>query len=355
MNDRADGFPSRSAGWVVAGLLTLVVYGLLMLLSRFRQPVGFAVYGLVWLFLVHLGLWTMFTHLERHLGQRWPSPRDSPRRVSVYVILGLASGIVFFDLVYVGMRFFEAWIGGDGELSIGHLGTATGLGAILSTVVGAVVLARGNLERWRNAEETVHALEQERAALELVALRRQLDPHFLFNSLNTLAALIDEAPDTAQAFVEELAEVYRHVLRGAERDIVPLDDELRSATALAFLFQQRFEQAFRWEVEIEPPIENSAIVPLALHTLLENAVQHNVATREQPLVVSLVRRGDRLEMRNPRQPKPHRGSHGVGLENLRRSYELLGAGPVRVQSNETTFTVSLPLLETPDARRDHRG
>lgn len=349
------GTSSRGAGLVVAGLLAVVVYGLLMLLSRFRQPVGFAVYGLVWLFLVHLGLWAIFARLERRLVMRWPRPRDTARRVATYTVLGLALGIVFFDAVYVLMRLLEAWSGSDGELSIGHLLTASGLGAILSTAVGAVVLARGHLARWREAEETVRDLEEERVALELVALRRQLDPHFLFNSLNTLAALIDEAPGRASTFVEELAEVYRHVLSAAERETVPLADELRSARSLAFVFEQRFEDAFRWVAEIEPQALHKSVVPLALHTLLENAVQHNVATRERPLVVRLSSHGNRLEMRNPRQPKPNRHSGGIGLDNLRRSYELLGGGAVRVEADEASFAISFPLLEAPDASRDHRG
>lgn len=345
------------SGLALAVLLAVTVYGLIMLLSRFREPVGFAFYGLVWLFLVHLGLWTLFARLDARLASRWPRPEDAARRVAVYAVVGLAAGIAGFDGLYVLVRLVEPWLAaGDGELSTGHLLTASGLGAILSAVVGAAVLARGDLARWRAAEETVRALEKERAALELGALRRQLDPHFLFNSLNTLASLIPEAPETAAAFVEELAEVYRHVLRSAERQVVPLDEELRSARSLAFLFEKRFEAAFRFDAE--PPAEalRRSVVPLTLHTLLENAVQHNVATRERPLVVTLRADGDRLVLSNPRQPKPGRRSRGVGLDNLRRSYELLAGGGLEIEADAERFAVTVPLLEVEShADRDHRG
>jgi len=166
----------------------------------------------------------------------------------------------------------------------------------------------------------VAQLERIRAQAELDALKAQVDPHFLFNSLNTLGHLVTRDPAAARAFCDTLAEVYRYVLACRERDLVPVAEELAIVRAYHRLLALRFGEAIRLELSFEGDAAHAAalrVPPLALQTLLENAVKHNRLGPGAPLVVRVIVRGDGVEVLNDVAPRSSaRPSTGVGLRNL---------------------------------------
>ena len=192
----------------------------------------------------------------------------------------------------------------------------------------------------------VARLDRARAEAELLALKSQVSPHFLFNSLNALAHLIPHDPERALRFTEGLADTYRYILTNGERDLVPLADELAFAEGYVGLLQLRFGDAIRMAVEGPPRIDSLLVPPISVQVALENAVKHNVFDREAPLDVRLRISTDRVSVTNPLRPKAAPGSPRLGLANLdERCRRVTGQG-IEVRLHGAEFEVVVPVLRT---------
>lgn len=183
------------------------------------------------------------------------------------------------------------------------------------------------------------------ASAQFDALKNQLDPHFLFNSLNVLTSLIEENPAAATKFTTALSKVYRYVLEQKNKELVTVEEELRFAQLYMSLIKMRFEDSIIFEVPKEISNPEGKVVPLSLQLLLENAVKHNQVTPTHKLHISIYEEDGNLVIKNNLQPKKvMKESSGVGLRNIRQRYYLLTTRQVRVQQNEKEFWVSIPLL-----------
>lgn len=183
------------------------------------------------------------------------------------------------------------------------------------------------------------------ASAQFDALKNQLDPHFLFNSLNVLSALIDENPDQAQKFTSSLSKVYRYVLEQKNKELVSLEEELKFAKTYINLLKMRFEDGiiFRFPEKLENP--EAKVVPLSLQLLLENTVKHNVVNPVDPLLIEIYEENGMLVVKNKLQPKEILNSgHGVGLRNIIERYRLLTDRKMDVMKTKDEFIVRLPLL-----------
>lgn len=189
----------------------------------------------------------------------------------------------------------------------------------------------------------VERLERLRAQAELGALKAQVDPHFLFNSLNTLGHLIQAEPARGREFCDTLAEVYRYVLDSRQRDLVPLAEELAFLRRYHRLLELRFGAAVPLQVQV-PDAEGWRIAPLALQTLLENAVKHNQASATEPLPVRLALGDASVSVGNDVRPRRTAlPSAGVGLANLDERCRLLTGRALQVREAEGRFEVVVPL------------
>jgi hypothetical protein len=192
----------------------------------------------------------------------------------------------------------------------------------------------------------VSRLERARAEAELSALRSQVDPHFLFNSLNTLGHLIDTDPARAQAFNDHLARVYRYLLATRDRHLVTLAEELDFVSHYVALLRLRFGDSVALEILADGvDAERALVPPTALQALVENAVKHNSFHAEQPLRMRLALSPGHAELRNPLRLRAQaRPSAGVGLANLRERYRLAGGREIEAGEERGEFRVSVPLL-----------
>jgi hypothetical protein len=189
----------------------------------------------------------------------------------------------------------------------------------------------------------VERLERLRAQAELGALKAQVDPHFLFNSLNTLGHLIQSDPARGREFCDTLAEVYRYVLDSRQRDLVPLAEELGFLRRYHRLLELRFGAAMPLEVDVAGE-EGWRIAPMALQTLLENAVKHNQASESEPLPVRVRLAGDVVTVGNDIRPRRTAlPSAGVGLANLDERCRLLTGRALSVRDADGRFEVAVPL------------
>jgi two-component system LytT family sensor kinase len=219
---------------------------------------------------------------------------------------------------------------------------------ILSFGVSAFIHARGFMIQWKNSvkqESTKQEIVAKTETAKFESLKNQLDPHFLFNSLNVLTSLIGENPTQAERFTTKLSKVYRYVLEQRNKDLVPIEEELKFAKTYMELLGMRFEDAVKFN--IPDSISNDAlkIVPLSLQLLLENAVKHNVVSSSKPLTINIYEEGNYLIIENNINPKEAIGkSTKVGLQNIADRYGLITDKGVKIENNNQTFKVSLPLL-----------
>jgi hypothetical protein len=184
------------------------------------------------------------------------------------------------------------------------------------------------------------------ASAKFDALKNQLDPHFLFNSLNVLTSLIDENPESAQKFTTSLSKVYRYVLEQKNKDLVTVDEELDFARTYMSLLKMRFEDSIVFDIPDRASNPDSKVVPLSLQLLLENAVKHNMVTTSKPLHIKIYEdTNGNLVVENNLQPKQivKKGS-GVGLENIKQRYQLLTHKKVNINQQAGRFAVAIPML-----------
>lgn len=183
------------------------------------------------------------------------------------------------------------------------------------------------------------------ASAKFDALKNQLDPHFLFNSLNVLTSLIDENPESAQKFTTALSKVYRYVLEQKNKDLITVDEELKFAKTYMSLLKMRFEDSIIFEIPEQASNPESKVVPLSLQLLLENAVKHNMVTTSKPLHIKIYESNGLLVVENNLQLKQIvKKSSGVGLENIRQRYNLLSDRKVNINQQADSFAVAIPML-----------
>ena len=173
----------------------------------------------------------------------------------------------------------------------------------------------------------------------------QVNPHFFFNSLNSLSMLVREQKnELALTYIDQLSYAFRYILQNSQSMLVKLDDELRFAEAYSYLFKTRYADKLFFEFKIDDSVRGYLLPSLTLQPLMGNAVKHNTITRSQPLCVTIRTEGEYLIIENPNRPKlsPEPGT-GIGLENLNNRWELITGNPIEIISTEEKFMVKLHL------------
>ena len=219
---------------------------------------------------------------------------------------------------------------------------------LFSVAVSSFLHAREFMIEWKKSakqETTKQEIVAKTETAKFESLKNQLDPHFLFNSLNVLTSLIGENPYQAEKFTTKLSKVYRYVLEQRNKDLVPILEELKFAKTYMELLGMRFEDAVKFNIPESVSNNDLRIVPLSLQLLLENAVKHNVVSSSKPLIISIYEENNHLIIENNINPKEAIGkSTKVGLQNIADRYGLITERPVLIENNNKTFRVSLPLL-----------
>lgn len=202
------------------------------------------------------------------------------------------------------------------------------------------------LKRWRDSLAEIERFKKESIEFQFEMLKNQVNPHFLFNSLNTLSSLIFTNQETAAEFVRQLAKVYRYVLENHEKELITLYEELTFLSSYCFLIEMRFAPCLHFNINISDNSFNQKIMPMTLQMLIENAIKHNILSQKKPLAINvIITDDDFLEITNNLQPKTHKEySSGLGLKNIKSRYAYLTSRPVEVTQTEQVFRVRIPLI-----------
>jgi LytS/YehU family sensor histidine kinase len=190
-------------------------------------------------------------------------------------------------------------------------------------------------------------LERAKAEAELEALKNQIDPHFIFNSLNTLSHLIENNTEKAKQFNESLADVYRYILQNKSRDLVLLGEEINFLCDYFSLLKIRFEKAVQMDILIDEQLLNGCLIPpISLQILIENAIKHNEFSGTTPLIIIIELKNNELIVRNEVKRKTLRkASSKIGLQNLNERYKLITNKEIVIEQNDKDFIVNLPVLK----------
>lgn len=200
-------------------------------------------------------------------------------------------------------------------------------------------------KKFYEAQITIQEKEKEKRESELRLLKSQVDPHFLFNNLNTIDSLIDSNPTVAKTYLNKLSQLYRYLIRTKDDEVVPLEEELEFARNYIYLLEQRFGSAYAFGINKNCGIEDLLIPPGALQTLLENVVKHNLASTETPITTQIkISEDNILVSNNVNLKKTVKDSYGVGLNNLKSRYRLLSEKEIAIHQG-SSFSVTLPNLK----------
>ena len=188
-------------------------------------------------------------------------------------------------------------------------------------------------------------LKHENLLVQLTSLKNQLNPHFLFNSLNTLSWLINEDKAKSQRYLQKLSQVLRYSLSMQEQSLVSLKEELALVENYIYLLKMRFGDNLNVNIKVENS-ELLQIPPLSLQLLLENAIKHNAVSKESVLTVGIDIKDERLIVKNNINPKQYKdNSSGMGLQNIINRYNILTSKQVQVNNDHRNFIVTLPLIK----------
>ncbi|GAB2576805.1 sensor histidine kinase [Spirosoma areae] len=201
------------------------------------------------------------------------------------------------------------------------------------------------LRAWQQAYEQNERLKKNKLQHQLDTLKSQINPHFLFNSLNSLSMLIHDNPRQAEAFVDEISSVYRYLLRANDQELTTLGRELAFIKSYFQLLKTRYGAGIDLHIAVAERQLDCRMPPLTLQLLVENAVKHNVILPDSPLVVEILTRGPLLVVQNNLQRKNTAVlSNKVGLANIATKYRLLGQRDIAIREDAGQFVVTLPLL-----------
>lgn len=298
---------------------------------------------LIFASLIGLSLWVGNEYLSGIVDRRY-SWIDFPTRK---LVLRLVVSLTYSTLVIVSLYLFNWYyiLKKPDLTNFWQHNKSSFFVFYISTIIIMLVYHTVDFFRsWQKAALNEERLKRESIALQLQALRNQVDPHFLFNSLNTLTSLIDTDPKKAITFVKQLSNMFRYMLDRDSKEIINIGSELHFVQAYIFLQQIRFGENLKVEIDIKD--QNFYVLPISLQLLIENAIKHNEVSSEFPLRVNIKDDEEYVWVSNLIHPKIlETPSKGIGLENLKNRYKYFSDREVEVNTFKGNFIVKLPKIK----------
>ncbi len=291
-------------------------------------------------FLFMVVTWEFFKGMNALLNRKLPFSKGVILRIAIQLILG-----AIFMLIVNRILFLFAGNYLEGSLSTLFSMTTYATFTIMSFLINSVFFGKYFFDEWKKSLLKANRLEKEKTQVQFDNLKNQLNPHFLFNSLSSLHSLIYDDPRLASEFVTNLSKVYRYVLQHEEKNLVSLREELDFIGHFIFLLETRFKAGIEITMEIQQDQLSKCIAPVSLQVLLENCIKHNVIDSDQTLKIQLQTQGQYLCVRNNKNPKVQVGdSNQMGLRQVKKLYSFLTDLPIKIEENQTYFSVFIPLI-----------
>lgn len=315
-----------------------IVFSLLYSNYRLLRPLGEYIVAIL---LSYLVFETLFI-VNRSLNKRFTWDKDLVKRLNYQFLIDFMIAITLVMGIKWGFRWFQqdnSFVSLQDEMTQ----TLVILIIILGFTIGEMSLFL--LHKWRFSLAELERFKKENAEYRFELLRSQLNPHFLFNSLNTLSSLVYKNQENASLFIRKLADVYRYILDQRDKEIVSLETEINFAESYIMLMQLRFEKNLQVNMGAMEAPDKYHITPLTLQLLIENAIKHNIVSKSKPLQIDIFTAGEYLVVKNNIQPKTYKEvSHQMGLKNINSRYAFLTDKKIEIENDEINFIVKIPLL-----------
>lgn len=290
-------------------------------------------------------LYEVYRVVDRWFARKFENSHLQPRNFIFEIILFVLSGsILLFLLNLIFTPLYGGRLTGPAndlrELRMFYVMSESISLLYIAVLSGLKVF--GQLQKMRIRKKR---LELARAHAHAEMLKNQISPHFLFNSLNALSSLIYTDEDQAYRFVKELCNVFRYVLKHKDRELIALKDELEFTLAFFYLVKIRFRDNIRLLSSIPASYLDFQLPPLSLQMLIENAIKHNIISKDEPLIIAIKAEHQHLSVSNNLQERTNiEKSTGIGLKNIADRYKYLTDQSLEVMKTETEFMAKLPLI-----------
>ncbi|MFN8344302.1 MAG: histidine kinase [Spirosomataceae bacterium] len=284
----------------------------------------------VFFFIILLWVCNLLLYLYLH---------KSPLKHLTFLIVTIITGII----AYAGMLFLVQYLTILNEVPH-YKSVGVGFRGIVANLVVITFLYSTTIfSKFKEIESENERLKRNQLESQLSQLKAQLNPHFLFNSLNTLKAMVEDKDENSVEYLIKLSEVYRYFLDNSESHLVTVHAELKIAQAYFFMLKNRFEDNISLKITLSPKASEQKIPAMSLQLLIENAVKHNVISRSKPLEICIYDSVDQLIVKNNFQPKRSvEQSTKIGLQNLNNRSKLLSHKEIKVNKTDTSFIVTIP-------------
>ncbi|WP_448139479.1 sensor histidine kinase [Sphingobacterium siyangense] len=303
--------------------------------------------GLLYGFFLFLG----HSYLSKWVGSKYPSSKDFGKKMIVFysvsffltILVVFIVNAVFSGLFNPGItqNFPQRFHQFIHQQRVAYYFQT----AMISWCISMIFFGFYFYKRFKDYQIKESHQEKQQITAQFESLKNQLDPHFLFNSLNVLNGLIEESPKKASMFTTDLSKIYRYVLEQKDKSLVSLQDELTFSRAYLNLLSLRFEAGIQIDLQINTEQHTGFILPLSLQLLIENAIKHNIISVKKPLLLKIYRKNNYLYVENTLQKKKVLHDHsGIGLKNIQERYAILSNLSVHLQETDILFSVGLPII-----------
>jgi len=316
---------------------------LIMMKSVFQDWHAFGI-SFLWIFSICITQWAGLQLIYDYIDQHISWIKTPVKKTVVQIAAFLTYSITAFILVQ--MFNYKVWMNITPAKSWSLIIMAVPYTLLISLIISLIFTVVGFFHSWKKSFIQAEKLKVEMLAYKYESLRNQINPHFLFNSLNVLSDLVYDDKELAVKFIRQLSDLFRYVLDSRDKELVPLGEEIEFIRSFTFLLKTRFEQKLKIDIEVQPD-QNDYIIPMTLQLLIENAVKHNEVSEAFPLRIIIRKTGEWLEVENNLQLKNvGDNSKKTGLKNITQQFAFFSEKPIKIISSDESYKVRVPILKS---------
>jgi hypothetical protein len=322
---------------IIIPLVGLIIVGLYLIsygINDYKDQVQYLIHGLV----ITTGLWLGCMSIVMLLWKKFPWEQAPFRHLILEIIMITTYTLIFSSLLYfLERRYWNIH-------KVENLGMEILTTILITYLITSVHESVFFYRQWKyNFSKSVR-LERDNIEARYEALRAQINPHFLFNSLNSLTTMVGDNKPVVD-YVQNLSELLRYMLKSGEKELVLLRDEVEITKSYIRLQMMRFPETLDIRVDVPENFYHYAIPPLVLQMLVENSIKHNIISREKPLTVEITASNDSITVVNNIQKKSGVDSTGQGLKNITGRYRFFTNRKIEINETDEIFSVQIPLLQ----------
>jgi len=300
--------------------------------------------GFFWAFCISITQWIGLEMVYKLIDRRISWIETPVRKVFAQIVFFISYSAVAF--IFVQFVNYYLWMSVLPAYSWMWILQSLPSTLLISFIISLIFTAIGFFTAWKKSFVQAEKLKGEMLVYKYESLRNQINPHFLFNSLNVLSDLVYDDQALAVKFIRQLSDLFRYVLDSRDKELVPLQEELDFVRSFSFLLRTRFEDKLTIELDVSLN-SNDYIVPMTLQLLIENAVKHNEVSAAFPLRIAIRRNSDYLEVENNLQPKNvGDDSKKTGLKNIIQQFSFFTENPIQIITSDERYLVRVPILKS---------